>query len=793
MIRFRRASLTLAALVALGGCSDIANMISPAGTADARPARVAFTASVAAATVQRADVVTLKVTSLYVQAGGVRVPIGSQVITLGAAVTQDVPVPVDLVSCLADPARDGASVDAGCSVVLQLALVVNGVTVDNQTVGPLRLAAGATTAVTQPVELFELASIDVTPSAGVSVTMGSTTALAAVVKDSKGRAVTNRPVTWSSNAPTVATIDANGVVTAIGVGQALMSASAGGLSADVLVNVLRAPVSLVVGPLTGSGSGTVQSLPAGINCRVTAASATGACAFNFPADAQVVLTSTPDAGQIFGAWGGACLGSAVGTTCSLTMSQARTTSAQFIAQRRLTVNASTTDGRGRITGPFGLDCRIDGTTTSGSCVADVADGTSLTLTSIADSATAQQVAQSFGQWGGACATASGSVCTVVVTANTTVNAGFLGGRPLTVSVTGAGGGTVTATNGVACTASNGAGTGTCAASAMFGSTVTLTAQANAQSTFAGWSGACAGQSTACTVVMSQAQTVTASFARRQVQLTVIISGTGDAALAVNGAPLCARNSLQTGTATCVTNLDVGATASITSTMSGQTDFLGYAGDCIGTGACAVMMTAPRTVTAHFAGKVPVTLTIDALALGSGVVRSTEASPLIDCPITAGVASGPKCSVSVAPGTSITLRAIGNTGNALTYWGDGCANRTTYECTVVVNSAVRASAGFTPAIDVDMRLAGSGQGSITFQPAAAPSQQPCVMSGLGAATNCRFSLPIGSTGVFRGLAATGTYVGITGPCVESVGSTPVPVCTYRGIGFVRVFNASFTFP
>ena len=70
MIRFRRASLTLAALVALGGCSDIANMISPAGTADARPARVAFTASVAAATVQRADVVTLKVTSLYVQAGG---------------------------------------------------------------------------------------------------------------------------------------------------------------------------------------------------------------------------------------------------------------------------------------------------------------------------------------------------------------------------------------------------------------------------------------------------------------------------------------------------------------------------------------------------------------------------------------------------------------------------------------------------------------------------------------------------------------------------------------------------
>ena len=114
MIRFRRASLTLAALVALGGCSDIANMISPAGTADARPARVAFTASVAAATVQRADMVTLKVTSLYVQAGVARVSICSQVSTLGAAVTPEVPVPVDPVSCRADPARYGASVDVRC-------------------------------------------------------------------------------------------------------------------------------------------------------------------------------------------------------------------------------------------------------------------------------------------------------------------------------------------------------------------------------------------------------------------------------------------------------------------------------------------------------------------------------------------------------------------------------------------------------------------------------------------------------------------------------------------------------
>jgi len=75
---------------------------------------------------------------------------------------------------------------------------------------------------------------------------------------------------------------------------------------------------------------------------------------------------------------------------------------------------------------------------------------------------------------------------------------------LTVSKTGAGTGTVTsAPAGIAC------GT-TCSATFASGTAVTLTATPAAGSTFTGWSGSCAGTGT-CSVTMSAAQAVTASF------------------------------------------------------------------------------------------------------------------------------------------------------------------------------------------------------------------------------------------------------------------------------------------
>jgi hypothetical protein len=76
--------------------------------------------------------------------------------------------------------------------------------------------------------------------------------------------------------------------------------------------------------------------------------------------------------------------------------------------------------------------------------------------------------------------------------------------PLTVTLGGIGGGTVTSSpSGINCP-------GTCSANFVSGTTVTLTATPAAGSSFAGWSGACSGTGT-CSVSMTAARNVTGTF------------------------------------------------------------------------------------------------------------------------------------------------------------------------------------------------------------------------------------------------------------------------------------------
>jgi len=168
----------------------------------------------------------------------------------------------------------------------------------------------------------------------------------------------------------------------------------------------------------------------------------------------------------------------------------------------------------------------------------------------------------------------------------------------------------------------------------------------------------------------------------------------------------------------------------------------------------------------------------------------ESVPFINCAIANGIASG-VCSASAPNGTAVTLRSVGSTGSALSAWGGDCAGQASYDCMLTLTTSRGASATFVPAIDVEMRVSGEGFGTVTFEPSGAPRQMPCVTSSPNASASCRFALPTGSTGVFRGIPGGGsTFEGFLGSCAELVGSTPVPVCTYRGIGFLRVFTAVF---
>ncbi len=73
----------------------------------------------------------------------------------------------------------------------------------------------------------------------------------------------------------------------------------------------------------GTGTGTVTSLPAGIDCG-------GSCSFDFDDGAMITLTAAATSGSAFGGWGGDCAFYGTNATCDLTMNAARSVTATFI-------------------------------------------------------------------------------------------------------------------------------------------------------------------------------------------------------------------------------------------------------------------------------------------------------------------------------------------------------------------------------------------------------------------------------------------------------------------------------
>jgi hypothetical protein len=162
----------------------------------------------------------------------------------------------------------------------------------------------------------------------------------------------------------------------------------------------------------------------------------------------------------------------------------------------LAVNKNGT-GSGSVTSsPAGIDCGL-------TCTKSFAKNTVVTLTPTASAGS------TFTGWSGDC---SGTgACTVTMDQARSVTATFdlipvvpPPSYTLTVGKNGTGSGTVTSSPGaINCGA-------TCSQTYTQGTVVTLTPTPTAGSTFAGWSGDCTGTG-ACTVTMSQARSVTATF------------------------------------------------------------------------------------------------------------------------------------------------------------------------------------------------------------------------------------------------------------------------------------------
>jgi uncharacterized protein YjdB len=78
-----------------------------------------------------------------------------------------------------------------------------------------------------------------------SVLQGQSITLTATVRDSTGTEVTDRPVSWLTSSPLVATVN-GGVVQAVSPGSAVISATAEGRSGTSAITVLQIPVDSIV-------------------------------------------------------------------------------------------------------------------------------------------------------------------------------------------------------------------------------------------------------------------------------------------------------------------------------------------------------------------------------------------------------------------------------------------------------------------------------------------------------------------------------------------------------------------
>jgi uncharacterized repeat protein (TIGR02543 family) len=266
-----------------------------------------------------------------------------------------------------------------------------------------------------------------------------------------------------------------------------------------------------------------------------------------------------------------------------------------------------------------------------------------------------------------------------------------GGQPplaeeftLTVTVAGTGTGTVTSDPaGISVTS------GEDPAEAQFAEAteVVLTATPDTGYSFEGWTGACTGTGT-CTVTMDEDAFVTATFSESapdDFDLTVTVAGSGTGSVTSAPAGISLATGDEPATATFVGGTDVVLTA----TPADGSQFLGWSGDCAGTGTCTVTMDEDATVTATFVpfGTILHTLTVEFYGNGDGAVVSDPAG--IDLTATG--------SFDFVQGTQVTLTATPEAGSFFVGWGGACSG--TGDCVVDVDDALTVTAEF--ALDTDV--------------------------------------------------------------------------------------------
>ncbi|MDM8522993.1 DUF1566 domain-containing protein [Desulfococcaceae bacterium HSG8] len=330
---------------------------------------------------------------------------------------------------------------------------------------------------------------------------------------------------------------------------------------------------------------------------------------------SVTLTATPDACYNFTNWSGDCSGTS--PTCTLTMDSDKSVTANFaIKTYSLTVTAS----KGSVTkspSASSYDC-----------------GTAVSLTANPNTG------WHFVRWEGDVSGTSTSA-SLTMTANRSVTAIFEEDIPDTYTLIK----TASPASGGAISASPDKSAYTS------GESVTLTASPEACYDFTGWSGACSGTSSTCTLTMNANKSVTANFAVRKYSVNVTAN---------NGSVTKSPDQ---------SSYDCGTTVLLTAEPDDCYDFTGWSGACSGTSStCSLTVDADKSVTANFSAK---KYSLNITANNGSVSKSPDQSSY-DC------------------GTTVLLTATPDSGYNFDRWeGDTSGTQTTASLTMTKDMNITA--------------------------------------------------------------------------------------------------------